>query len=234
MRYAPPGIARPEPALDSPADYYDRIADRYREDRFGNSYGRFIDAAERRWLDARLARRPEGPVLDLGCGDGRLSDRADIGIDISHRMLRHARGGGLYARATGTALPFADGAFAAIFSLHVAMHLPEAELRRWLAEAHRCLRPGGLLLIDVPGRLRRRLRPHRSGIAAWHGHSAYDAGDVVALAPGFALIAADGLLILPLHRMPKRWRAACAGIDRTLCRLLRPLASYQLLCLRRA
>lgn len=231
MRYPPCRTARPEPTLDSPADYYDRIADRYREDRFGNSYGRFIDAAERRWLDARLAHRPEGPVLDLGCGDGRLSEHADIGIDISHRMLRHARSPGLYARASGTALPFADGTFAAIFSLHVAMHLPEADLRSLLAEAHRGLRPGGLLLIDVPGRLRRRLRPHRSDIADWHGHSAYDAGDVVALASGFALIAADGLLMLPLHRLPRRLRAACAGIDRMLCRHLRPLASYQLLCL---
>jgi SAM-dependent methyltransferase len=172
-------------------------------------------------------------VLDLGCGDGRLSAYADVGIDVSLRMLRHAQGRAVFARATATALPFADGTFAAIFSLHVAMHLPERDLRALLAEAHRCLRPGGLLLIDAPSRLRRRLRPHRSDIAVWHAHSAYDVGDVLALSPGFALAAADGLLMLPLHRLPHRLRAACGVVDRMLCRLCRPLASYQLLCLRR-
>lgn len=227
----------PDPQVDTPADYYERIAAGYRADRFGNSYGRFIDAEERRWLTRTLAGRvAEGPVLDLACGDGRFSDRSDIGIDLSDGMLRVARThhpGHAFARADATAWPIADASLGAAFSFHLAMHLQDAQLRALFAEARRCLKPGGLLLIDVPGRLRRRLRPHRSDIAGWHGHSAYDLADVRAMAPGFTAVSARGLLMLPLHRVPRQLRPLCAGIDRLLCALLRPLASYQLLCLRR-
>jgi SAM-dependent methyltransferase len=221
----------------TPADYYERIAADYREDRFGNSYGRFIDAAERRWLAARLERRPDGPVLDLACGDGRFCDHADIGIDLAAGMLRLARDAHPargFTRADATAWPLADGTLAAAFCFHLAMHLREDRLRALFAEAARCVKPGGLLLIDVPGRMRRRLRPHRSDIAQWHGHSAYDADEILAMAAGFTLERVDGLLMLPLHRVPARWRPLCAGLDRVLCRLLRPLASYQLIALRRS
>ena len=222
--------------IDTPADYYERIAAGYRADRFGNSYGRFIDAEERRWLERCLAERVDGPVLDLACGDGRFSDRSDFGIDLSAGMLRVARTHHpqrSFVRADATAWPIADETLGAAFSFHLAMHLQDAQLRMLFSEAQRCLRPGGLLLIDVPGRLRRRLRPHRSAIARWHGHSAYDLADVRALAPGFSPISARGMLMLPLHRVPGRLRPFCAGIDRLLCALLRPLASYQLLCLRK-
>lgn len=221
----------------TPADYYERIAAGYREDRFGNSYGRFIDAAEQRWLDACLSNRPDGPVLDLACGDGRFSDRADLGIDRAAGMLRLAsdahptRG---FVRADATAWPFADGTLAVAFCFHLAMHLRDEQLRGLIAEAARCLRPGGLLMIDVPGRLRRRLRPHRSDIAGWHGHSAYDPADLRTMAPQFTLESVQGLLMLPLHRVPVSLRPLCAGLDRLLCRLLRPLASYQLIALRRS
>lgn len=222
--------------MESPAEYYQRIADRYRDDRFGNSYGRFIDDAERRWLHDCLALRPDGPVLDLACGDGRLSALADLGIDVSDRMLRIARAANhhqAFMRANATALPCADGSLAAVFALHLAMHLPASELRLLFAEVRRCLRPDGLLMIDTPGRLRRRARPHRSDIAAWHGHSAYDRDEILALAEGYAPVSCTGLLMLPLHRIPAPLRPFCAGVDRMLCRALRPLASYQLLCLRR-
>lgn len=220
----------------TPAGYYERIAAGYREDRFGNSYGRFIDAAERRWLDACMSRRVDGPVLDLACGDGRFSDRADLGIDLAAGMLRIAREtqpGTAFVRGDATAWPIADGTLGAAFCFHLAMHLHDAQLRTLFVEAARCLRPGGLLLIDVPGRLRRRLRPHRSDIARWHGHSAYDIGDILTMATGFTLDRVDGLLMLPLHRLPPRWRPLSAGLDRLLCRLLRPWASYQLIALRR-
>ncbi len=226
-----------ERVLESPAEYYERIADRYRDDRFGNSYGRFIDDAERRWLRDCLAKRPDGPVLDLACGDGRLSALADLGIDTSDGMLHIARAANprqTFLRASASALPCADGSLAAAFALHLAMHLPASELHLLFAEVRRCLRPGGLLMIDAPGRLRRRIRPHRSDIAAWHGHSAYDRDEILALADGYALVSCTGLLMLPLHRIPARLRPFCADIDRVLCRAMRPLASYQLLCLRRA
>lgn len=220
----------------SAADYYERIATAYRADRFGNSYGRFIDAEERRWLQATLPARPPGLVLDLACGDGRFSDHADVGFDLAAGMLRLARDAHPdrgFARADATAWPLGDATLAGVFCFHLAMHLRDDQLRMLFAEAARCLTPGGLLLIDVPGRLRRRLRPHRSDIAGWHGHSAHDLGELRRMAPLFTIESARGLLMLPLHRVPVRWRPLCARLDRALCRLLRPLASYQLIALRR-
>ncbi|MFN0159979.1 MAG: class I SAM-dependent methyltransferase [Burkholderiales bacterium] len=46
--------------------------------------------------------------------------------------------------------PFADGAFEAIYSSHMLEHLPLRGARLCVAEARRCLRPGGVLRIAVP------------------------------------------------------------------------------------
>ena len=57
-------------------DYYDKIAHKYDADRFGNSYGRYIDALEREILTTWLhGVKPEN-VLDIGCGTGRFLDFA--------------------------------------------------------------------------------------------------------------------------------------------------------------
>jgi ubiquinone/menaquinone biosynthesis C-methylase UbiE len=57
--------------------YYDRLARTYDAERFGNSYGKFIDAQERATL-ARLLPLEAGSVLDLGCGTGRLTGFATM------------------------------------------------------------------------------------------------------------------------------------------------------------
>jgi trans-aconitate methyltransferase len=94
-----------------------------------------------------LAPRAGERVLDLGCGDGRLTDVlaaegcAVVGVDASPEQVAAARARGLDARVMdGQALAF-DGAFDAVFS-NAALHWMK-EPGRVLEGVWRALRPGG-------------------------------------------------------------------------------------------
>ena len=97
-----------------------------------------------------------GPVLDLGCGDGRFFRRAwgeqldVVGIDAEAGVVQAARLSGLYREvhhARADALPLADASFASVFANCSIEHMDH--LDRVLAEAARVLRPGGTVLMSV-------------------------------------------------------------------------------------
>lgn len=99
---------------------------------------------------------PAGKWLDAGCGTGGLlaglsSMAPGTGIDISPIGLRLARSRGLtrLARASVSALPFCEEAFAVITSVDVLAHR-QVDLAEGLREHFRCLRPGGLLILQLP------------------------------------------------------------------------------------
>jgi SAM-dependent methyltransferase len=104
-------------------------------------------------------------VLDLGCGDGRITallarEGAEVtGVDPSEVALERARAAnpGLDFRAPAPdgSLPFADGSFDVVVCVNVLEHV--ADTQRLMSEARRVLRPGGRLAIAVPdnGRLQR-------------------------------------------------------------------------------
>lgn len=107
----------------------------------------------------RRAGAPPGAMLDAGCGTGgflaRLAagrpGRVAIGLDAdTFACVRTAAKSGVPVCAGSVnALPFADAAFAAIFSADVLCHGGVDE-GRTLAEFHRCLSPGGVLVLNLP------------------------------------------------------------------------------------
>ena len=108
------------------------------------------------------------PILDLGCGDGRIAevvfgsqDGIAVGVDLSTRDLARARRRGVYRvvlRANlQKPLPVRDQQFETVFSNSVFEHVPKIE--PVFAEIRRVLRPGGRLVFTVPSEhLNRMLR----------------------------------------------------------------------------
>jgi SAM-dependent methyltransferase len=100
----------------------------------------------------RLLAEALTPVLDVGCGEGELAHHlpkdAWVGLDNSAEML--ARAPDPKFQGAATALPFPDAAFGSVALLYVLYHL--AEPAAALAQAHRVLRPGGLVAVAAPSR----------------------------------------------------------------------------------
>lgn len=98
------------------------------------------------------------PVADLGCGRGefletlRARDIEGVGVESNGNAVRECLSRGL-AVAQGDLVAFLRGREAAslggVFAAQVAEHLPPAVLQALLSEAHRALRPGGLLLLET-------------------------------------------------------------------------------------
>jgi ubiquinone/menaquinone biosynthesis C-methylase UbiE len=118
----------------------------------------------------RMAAGVRSPVLELGCGTGRVAvplTRAGlrlVGIDRSQQMLTRAaarraslaaktkrRGLLTLVRGDIRRLPFADAQFGLIIAAYGILQslLSDRDLRDTLRSAHRVLRPGGLLGIDL-------------------------------------------------------------------------------------
>jgi SAM-dependent methyltransferase len=85
---------------------------------------------------------PDAILLELGSGGSLLKEleprviTSDVAPEIAERVI------------DARSLPFGDGTVSAIFMTHVFHHVPD--VRRFLAEATRVLRPGGsVALIEV-------------------------------------------------------------------------------------
>ncbi len=129
---------------------YDRIADRYDEDRKGRAY------APHHLIKERLGRGERNlAVLDVGCGPGRWLaaqcahfrgyDVTWAGVEPFSRMLglawRNAPGADILP-GRAEALPYADRSFDLVMSVTSFHHFDDKE--KSLDEIVRVLRPGGL------------------------------------------------------------------------------------------
>jgi ubiquinone/menaquinone biosynthesis C-methylase UbiE len=209
--------------------YYDRLAPTYDADRFGNSYGRFIDAQERDLLGRWLAGRER--VLEIACGTGRLSNFAHVACDASQESLKLARrrhAALTVAAADATRLPFTDASFDAVFGFHLLMHLDAASVDATIAEAARVLRHDGVFIADVASATRRRMSGERTAQEAWHGNTALSVKSFRSLCArhGLRPRRMTGLMLLPIQRLPHRLRPMMMGFDRVLAAMAPPLSSY--------
>jgi SAM-dependent methyltransferase len=134
---------------------------------------RVAGTADARWFlrsgraayDAIAAHVPldrVGPVLDFGCGCGRVtrywhdhrgtvvgSDRDADAIDWCRRNLPFAH---FEPNGLAPPLPFADESFDLVYALSVFTHLTADLQTAWRDELRRVLRPGGRLLVTTHGR----------------------------------------------------------------------------------
>ncbi len=118
-------------------------------------------------------------VLDLGCGTGRHVvylkqhgfdvigfDNAPHGLQLTADWLADEKlTAPLVLADVHAPLPFPDGAFDAIVCIKVIHHGLRERVLGAVGEIRRILRPGGMLLLSVPGRRKRlvhseQIEPH--------------------------------------------------------------------------
>lgn len=127
--------------------------------RAANPWDRFYRHHEAPWRGERpvadlLGWLGAGPVLELGCGNGKsLKPLAAagvdvVGLDISWHILRRLPAGFPRVLADAAALPFADASFSAVLDIHCTGHLDADGRARAATEALRVLRPGGHLVLE--------------------------------------------------------------------------------------
>jgi SAM-dependent methyltransferase len=108
-------------------------------------------------LDAELPDWRKKNILDVGCGTGavlkRLGNREkNVGIDLAPEAISFCRERGLNNVRQGDihALPFPDASFDAVICSSVLYHQWVSDVEGAVGEMRRVLRPGGVVLINVP------------------------------------------------------------------------------------
>lgn len=135
--------------------------------RAANAWDRFYRTQPAPWRGEHevaplLARLPDGPLLELGCGNGKMvrplvkAGRDVVALDISWNVLRTARtnlaaqgpGRARFVLADASRLPFAPASFAAVLDVHCTAHLMEPGRRLAAADIARVLQPGGVAVVE--------------------------------------------------------------------------------------
>lgn len=204
--------------------YYEEIAFKYDEDRFANSYGRYIHTQEsavmNRWMNQN------GQNLSMACGTGRFMEYASHGIDISENMIEEAMNkypNKHFFVGPAEHTPFPDEHFDQIFALHLLMHLPEGQISTLLTEAYRILKPGGAIIIDFPSQKRRQAVRHEQ--KNWHAATSFTITSFSQLTgPAWKVLASTGIAFFPIHRIPSGIRPFFRLLDSWICQT--PLKSY--------
>lgn len=106
----------------------------------------------------------DGRVLDFGCGVGRMSNALAehglqvVGVDIAASMIERAqelnahRDRLHFVAYEGGELPFPDNSFDTAVTLIVLQHCPPRVQVAALLQLQRVVRPGGVLVFQVPSR----------------------------------------------------------------------------------
>jgi uncharacterized protein YbaR (Trm112 family)/SAM-dependent methyltransferase len=143
-------------------------SERRARDEQAEQYDKLLGLRLYKWIEApayyeALSGAPPGPLLEAGCGTGRLTDvftsiadeviAADFSlISIRRNRARHASNSKIihYVQCDLTRLPLRDSCVTAIAHAGVYEHIPSRDARlRWLQHARRVLMPGGKAMISA-------------------------------------------------------------------------------------
>jgi demethylmenaquinone methyltransferase/2-methoxy-6-polyprenyl-1,4-benzoquinol methylase len=161
------------------------------------TFGR--DAAWKREILRTIAAKSSGPVLDLACGTGILSQMLQragrspaAGLDLTFDYLRIANSkvsGPLFAQGTAEVLPYRDGSFGAVVSSYLAKYV---DINLLVDECWRVLSDGG--------------------VAIMHDFACPTSGSIMRALWGayFIVLRAAGIFA-------KSWRPVFADLDRVIC-----------------
>lgn len=127
--------------------------------RAANVWDRFYRRHEAPWRGEREVGplKPylgDGPVLELGCGNGKLlrplrkAGVDAIGLDIAWHPLARLTADVPRVLADAAVLPFADASFTCVLDVHCTGHLGAAGRAAAAREAWRVLRQGGHLVVE--------------------------------------------------------------------------------------
>jgi SAM-dependent methyltransferase len=115
-----------------------------------------IGAIERRLLES-LGLQPDSYVIDLGCGSGRLAqalsherNRRFLGVDVVPDLIdycrRKLRKDWRFEVSDDFTIPERDNAADFVTAFSLFTHLLHEETFAYMRDAHRVLKPGGLLV----------------------------------------------------------------------------------------
>ena len=105
------------------------------------------------------AAYPEALVLDLGCGRGewlellQKNSIAAMGVDLDTGMLEACQQINLKVQcqdALESLKQLEDGSASVVSAFHLVEHMPFDRVKDLVAECHRVLKPGGLLIMETP------------------------------------------------------------------------------------
>lgn len=110
-----------------------------------------------------LGLTPKPPVLDVGCGAGRLTQALAArvgeatGVDMSAGMIRKAEELNLlgdrcrFVNVSGEGLDeFPDSSFGMVYCVLALQHMPTQTAERYMSDFCRVLAPNGILVFQVP------------------------------------------------------------------------------------
>jgi SAM-dependent methyltransferase len=126
---------------------------------YDDMYVGYTDLVEVPTVVRRLGR-PFGPILDAGCGTGRITEalvpigQPIVAVDYSEACLRRMQRRTAGARVLAVQsdlrnLPLRSGVMSAAISIEVHPHLRDGDRQRYLGELARVMAPGAPLSIST-------------------------------------------------------------------------------------